>query len=967
MASLTPVASCEAFVEALEKSGLLAADELAKVRETAAEASDPKALARELIKAGTLTKWQAAQLLHGFYLLVVGKFKLLDQINSGETGRVYLAEHSQIQRRHALKILSRRHASKPEVLMRFLAEAQQVCALDHRNLSHVYDVNQDGDKYYLVMENVEGQSVQQRVEATGPLSPTEAIEVIHQAADGLAHAHEHKVVHGDLKPANLIVDPSGIVKVMDIGQGRLFEAPAGTSSSDETTEAAALSSAIYRAPELRSAGGTASERSDIYSLGSVLCYLLAGKPAADASDATKLLARFKDLPGDVQKLCLQMMADDPAARPASMNDVRTVITSIGKQPAGEPTTVPDASATEASAAATEGAAPLKKKRRLIAKAINDAVEAAEAAKATEAAKTNAAEVAAPDESKKDEPADPFAGFAVQAGKKRPAKSPSPSPVVAASSPVASTKPVASVGKAKLPLIVGGAIGGGVLLLGTIVVAVVLAMNWGKGAADKTVADAKDAVKKVAGDTATTSAGEESNPGESNPAEANPAETNPTPAAPEATPNPAATSANPLTPPAANPLTPPAVTPVPMPMPAPPAVTQLPEAPVAPTPAPMPEPTATATTEPMPAPVEPMPDPVKPASVGNPFEGFATSINLPKLEPMMNEPPADALAPLVLGPCKVDEKGLVFISLRGGEGAIRGGKQKFEIAAAQDGTALRDWEIKLSGGAGPPVIVALLSAKTDQLSFQWTPEGAKQAAAPLLGNCALQMTAGAGKHDLALRVPILAEPLKLEMQKSGATVKWTIPNLPDPKNIFIQVTRLDGEFLEHKFKERDTLEGSDRTEVWTGSSPDSMVLGLRLDSTIAAQSIQVKSAPLYQLKGMKVAKAVASKKELATMTNTLDRSRQLVNAKLDAASKAKGEPAERAANLAKVELETVESQTAQVDELQKLIEGLDGKGAIHFRVFFQTADGPIDLLVTEEGMPAPKDETAAAPAAADGAM
>jgi hypothetical protein len=960
MASLTPVANCEAFVEALQKSGLLAAEELAKVRETAAEASDPKALARELIKAGTLTKWQAAQLLHGFYLLVVGKFKLLDQLSSGETGRVYLAEHMQIQRRHALKILSRRHASKPDVLKRFLAEAQQVCALDHRNLSHVYDVNQDGDKYYLVMENVEGQSVQQRVEATGPLSPAEATEVIHQAADGLAHAHEHQVVHGDLKPANLVVDPSGIVNVMDIGQSRLFDAPAASASTDETTEAAALSAAIYRAPELRSAGGTASERSDIYSLGSVLCYLLAGKPAADASDATKLLARLKELPAEVQKLCLRMMADDPAARPVSMNDVRTAIASLGKQPAGEPTTVPDAGATEASPAAAEGAAPPKKKRRLIAKAINEAVEAAEAAKSAEAATTNVAEEAAPNDSKRDEPADPFAGFAVQTGKKRVAKGSGPSPVAAGTIPTASTKPVASANQSKLPLIVGGAIGGGVLLIGGIVVAVVLALNWGKGVADKAVADAKNAVKKVADDTTSTSTGAESNPGESNPAEANPAEANPTPVAPEATPNPPATGGNPLTPPAANPLTPPAVTPVPMPMPAPPAVTPLPETSVTPTPTPTPEPAATATTEPMPAPIQPLPvepmvEPVKPAVVGNPFEGLVASINLPKLEPMMAEPPADALAPLVLGPCKVDEKGLVFISLRGGEGAIRGGKQMFELAAAQDGTALRDWEIKLSGGSGPPVLVALLSVQNQQLSFQWTPEGAKQVSAPLLGNCALQMTAGAGKHDLALRVPILAEPLKLEMQKSGASVKWTIPHLPDPKNIFIQITRLDGEFLEHKFKERDTLEGSDRTEVWTGSGPDSMVLGLRLDSTIAAQSIQVKGAPLYQIKGMRTPKAVASKKELTAMNITLDKSRQAANAKHEIASKAKGEQAERAVNLAKVELDNVNATAAQVEELEKLIEGLDGKGAIHFRVFFQTADGPIDLLVTEEGVPAAKEE------------
>jgi hypothetical protein len=498
----------------------------------------------------------------------------------------------------------------------------------------------------------------------------------------------------------------------------------------------------------------------------------------------------------------------------------------------------------------------------------------------------------------------------------------------------------------LPLIIGAMVGGAVLAVAGVVVAIVVAMNWGGDQSETALASAKAAVEKSAAQSQPEA--DATNP-EANP-ESNP-EANPAPALPA---NPAATPA-------------PAAPPMPAPIPAPtatPAVTQLPDAPP-PMPAPMPAPAESAPAAvPAPAPVEPAePEPASPAPPANPFAGFATSINLPKLEPGSSDPSAESLAPLVLGPCQVNEKALVFISLRGGEGAIRGGKQKFEIAAAQDGTALRDWEIKLSGGAGPPVIVALLSVKDDQLSFQWTPEGAKQSAAPLLGNCALLMTAGAGKHDLALRVPILAEPLKVEMQKSGAAAKWTVPLLPDPKNVFIQITRLDGEFLEHKFKERDTLEGSDRTEVWTGSGPDSMVLGLRIDSTISAQSIQVKASPLYQLKGMRLAKSIATKKELTAMNNTLEGSRKLANAKMEAASKAKGEPAERAANLAKVELENVESQSAQLDELEKLIEGLDGKAAIHFRVYFQTADGPIDLLVTEETAPA-NDEAAKDEPAAD---
>src|SRR5215208_4341320 len=191
MATLSPVASTETFLEALDKSGLLSAEKLAAARQTAAKTADPKLLARDLVRNGTLTKWQASQLLHGFHTLTVGKFKLLDQLGSGEIGRVYLAEHAQIGRRHTLKVLAKRHMSNPEVVKKFLADATHACGLDHRNISHVYDVNQDGDRCYMVMEYVEGEDLQRLVDRRGKLPVPEALELIRQAAEGLAHAHEN--------------------------------------------------------------------------------------------------------------------------------------------------------------------------------------------------------------------------------------------------------------------------------------------------------------------------------------------------------------------------------------------------------------------------------------------------------------------------------------------------------------------------------------------------------------------------------------------------------------------------------------------------------------------------------------------------------------------------------------------------------------------------------------------------------
>src|SRR5690242_12071573 len=106
MAALTPVESVAALLSAIEKSNLLAPESLAKVRETAAALTDPKAVARALIKDGTLTRWQADQLVHGYHRLTFGKYKLLDQLETTPTGRVYLAEHAQMGRRHALKVLA---------------------------------------------------------------------------------------------------------------------------------------------------------------------------------------------------------------------------------------------------------------------------------------------------------------------------------------------------------------------------------------------------------------------------------------------------------------------------------------------------------------------------------------------------------------------------------------------------------------------------------------------------------------------------------------------------------------------------------------------------------------------------------------------------------------------------------------------------------------------------------------------
>jgi serine/threonine-protein kinase len=399
MAKALPAPDLNVFLNALEHSSLLTAEAVAKARESAAETPDAKAIARDLLKSGDLTRWQAGQLLHGYAGLVVGKYALLDQLGAGEMGRVYLAEHVQMNRRVALKVLSRRHTQRPEILQRFLDDAQKSAALDHRNLIHVYDVNQDGDRYFLVMEYVEGQDLQKLVEQSGKLPAAKALAYIRQVAEGLKHAHEKHVFHGDLKPTNLLVDAHGTVKVLDLGLGKLA-ADSSSVVGEDSGENAALASRIYHAPEQQSQGSDVDFRADIYSLGSTLYYLLTAKlPSGSSVTAEDVEAAAPGTPTDVAQLCQQLTAENPADRPQSMANVLKLIDGLDlpaaapaaaaalpkARPEAKAEAKPEPAAGKPKVAAAEKTAPPKAKRPPVAKSLDVAPAAKSAPSASPAA------------------------------------------------------------------------------------------------------------------------------------------------------------------------------------------------------------------------------------------------------------------------------------------------------------------------------------------------------------------------------------------------------------------------------------------------------------------------------------------------------------------------------------------------------------------------------------------------------
>ena len=269
--------SMDEFLAILEHSKLLKPEEFAEVQRLAQESSDPADLAKTLVRKGTLTRWQAGQLLAGRSKCTVGKYKLLELLGRGGMGSVYLGEHVMMNRRVAIKIIPRHIGKDPAGLERFLAEARTIASLDHPNVVQAYSVDNEGDQYYLVMEYVEGLDLNRLVEAEGPLDCPSAVDYVRQAADGLAHAHARNMIHCDIKPSNLIVNPQGVVKILDMGLARLTgQKQVGGDISDQDERI--LGSVDYMAPEQALHTADFNHRADIYSLGCTLYYLLTGHP-----------------------------------------------------------------------------------------------------------------------------------------------------------------------------------------------------------------------------------------------------------------------------------------------------------------------------------------------------------------------------------------------------------------------------------------------------------------------------------------------------------------------------------------------------------------------------------------------------------------------------------------------------------------------------------------------------------------
>jgi serine/threonine protein kinase len=297
---------------------------------------EPEQLTEALVAAGLLTGFQAENLLKGRYLrFFIGPYKVLDRIGSGSSGAVYLCEHQRMLRRVAVKVLLGRKAQDEEAVLRFEREARAAASLDHPNIVRAHDLAREDHLYYLVMEYVDGVSLQQRL-SKGPLPPKQVAEYLLQAAQGLQHAHEAGLIHRDLKPGNLMVARNGLIKILDLGLARFAD------DEIDVTRGAVLGHALYMPPEQARDSHAVDARADIYSLGATFLHCLTGRiphPAGSSGGPRAPAGVDQRHFKRILKLLRQMMAEEPADRPQTAGEVQQILASWKSASAGTATAV----------------------------------------------------------------------------------------------------------------------------------------------------------------------------------------------------------------------------------------------------------------------------------------------------------------------------------------------------------------------------------------------------------------------------------------------------------------------------------------------------------------------------------------------------------------------------------------------------------------------------------------------------
>jgi len=321
------------FCRRLVDCQLLSETEIAERR----DAEDPLApavdWARDLVKNGKLTPFQAKRLVATDGRLIWGNVILEEQLPSGGMGEVYKGFHRGLQRPAVVKTLLNQNSLDAEARKRFQREIQAAASLSHRNIVSVLHADQYEGDWFMVMEFIDGLDLATLVARDGPLQVPLAVNFIAQAAAGLHYAHEQGVIHRDVKPGNLLLDNAGVVKVFDLGLACYEEGYAPAGDTQLTDEHQIVGTVDYMAPEQAVGTGPIDRRCDIYSLGCSLHRLLTGSPPYHGDQPLQVLLAHRsrpipslvdqrpDVPAGVDRVFRRMVAKRASERYTTMAEV----------------------------------------------------------------------------------------------------------------------------------------------------------------------------------------------------------------------------------------------------------------------------------------------------------------------------------------------------------------------------------------------------------------------------------------------------------------------------------------------------------------------------------------------------------------------------------------------------------------------------------------------------------------------
>lgn len=254
------------------------------------------------------------------------RYQIREAIGGGGMANVYLARDLILDRDVAIKVLRLEYSNDEEFINRFRREAQSAISLSHPNIVNIFDVGEEDDIYYIVMEYVPGMTLKKYIQKYGPLEVDESLDIIQQIISAISHAHQNHIIHRDIKPQNILIDHSGHVKVTDFGIAMALSATTITHTNS------VLGSVHYLSPE-QARGGMATKKSDVYSLGIVLFELLSGRLPFSGQSAVSIalkhlqsetpsLRRWNpELPQSVENVVLKATAKDPFHRYDSIQEM----------------------------------------------------------------------------------------------------------------------------------------------------------------------------------------------------------------------------------------------------------------------------------------------------------------------------------------------------------------------------------------------------------------------------------------------------------------------------------------------------------------------------------------------------------------------------------------------------------------------------------------------------------------------